>query len=165
MKQEQQSDASKLERALSLSNLAIFTIELQHRRLQTAEAEDEEFIFRWMSDLEFLIIALIRLQKAAFIAASVPSVKKKINRAIAEFNQSLPDLKKMRDVIAHIDDYALNKERRTHNVGRTELQVGQWNGSIYKWIGGELDVDKAVIEAIKLFKTVCEVHDGYPSPS
>lgn len=51
-------DAGVLERAKRLANIQMFTIDLQIRRLRTPEPEDDDFVFRFGSDLQFLILAL-----------------------------------------------------------------------------------------------------------
>lgn len=158
------SDASTLERAKSLCNIAIFTVSLQYRRLQTAEPEDKAFIFRELADFHFMITALIRLRTSAKIAARVPYASKIINRAIKQFDGALPALIKMRDVLEHIDDYALDKGRHT-DVQRQQLQVTQWGSAVYSWLGEELNVDDALAAAEKLFRAVVDVVKLYSNPS
>lgn len=71
------SDATR-ERAFSLANEAMYTVAPQVGRLGSSEPEDQVFIFRWCADLQFLIVALRRLRRAASLALQVPSVASEI---------------------------------------------------------------------------------------
>ncbi len=66
-----QSEADILERARSLCSEGCFAVALQHRRLRSKEPEDEVFILRWWTDLQFLIVSLRRLRRSALTAAHV----------------------------------------------------------------------------------------------
>jgi hypothetical protein len=68
--------------------------------------------------------------------------------ALQEFDQVLPDLKLMRDVAQHIDEYGRDGDNRRHSnpttgqrVGRRSLHVmslGDWS---FNWLGGTIDFD------------------------
>ena len=149
------SDAIILERAFSLVNEAIFTVELKRRRLRSMEPEDERFVFRWGADLQFLIVALRRLRRAAQLAANVPSVARTISSALGRLDDSLPGLAIMRNVGEHIDDYALDNPKRHHKqVDRRQLQVGTWDGTTCEWLDMRLNVDDAHRAATKLYSAV-----------
>jgi len=144
-------NAAKIDRARSLCNQACWTIALQVRRLRSEEPEDQEFVFRFWSDLQFLIVMLRRMRKAALIAAFEPD----ITNAIAEFDCTLPDLAKMRNVGEHIDDYAADSPKRRHrDVSRSTLQVGEFDGTVFSWVGGDLNIDEALRAAERLFAAV-----------
>lgn len=156
------SDTAILERVKSLSNRAIFTIALQHRRLRMEETEDNDFIFRFQADLEFLMVALRRLRRAAELAARVPFVQDVLRTAIDDFDSALPDLVKMRNVSEHFDDYALDSPRRRHrDVRRGQLQVGSWDGTEYEWLDGSLNIDTAHEAAERLFLAIKRAFDDY----
>jgi hypothetical protein len=101
------SDAAILERAVSLASEAMRTLELQKRRLRSKEPEDDKFASRWWVDLQFFIVTLSRLRRVAELAKSVSPVSQEIAAALAEFDNSLPMLQKMRNVGEHIDDMLL----------------------------------------------------------
>lgn len=63
------SSAAVMERAFSLVNEAMFTVELQRRRVRSEEPEDSRFPARWWADVQFLIVAL---RRAAELASGVP---------------------------------------------------------------------------------------------
>lgn len=156
------SDAAILERAKSLCNRSMFTIELQHRRLRTKEPEDKDFIFRFQADLEFLMVALRRLRRSADLAVRVALDDDALRSAISDFDSALPDLVKMRNVSEHFDDYALDKPRSRHrDVRRTQLQVSSWDGTKYEWLDGSLDIDAALAAAEQLFWAVKHASDEY----
>lgn len=156
------SGAVILERAKSFCNEACFTVALQHRRLKTTEPEDRVFVFRWHADLQFLIVALRRLRRAAVLAADEPAVSISLRTAIAEFDRCLPDLAKMRNVGEHIDEYVhegtkQSRDRRQHKeVRRGGLQSSSWDGTVFNWLGVELDIDIALKAAETLFAAVSE---------
>ena len=74
-----------------------------------------------MADFDFLIVALTRLQRAARLAAKIPQLRVSIDAALAQFDRALPDLKKMRDVAEHFDDYALDQGRQKAIVRRRNV--------------------------------------------
>ena len=146
------SAAVTLERARSLANEAVFTVALQCRRLRTNEPEDDTFVFRWWADLQFLIVALRRLRRAAQIAAGVPGTAVAVKSAIHTFDEALPGLDKMRNIGEHIDEYAVDSHRRRdRSVTRQHLQVGTWDGTTYTWLDCELNIDTALVAAENLF--------------
>jgi hypothetical protein len=157
------SDGAILERAKSYGNVAIFTIKLQHRRLQTEEPEDKVFVLRYTMDFEFLVVALYRLLRAAQLASRVPLVNKHMETAIKEFKDTLPFLGEIRNVAEHFDEYALDgsriavgkKDRRQHkNISRRQLQVSEWDGKNYIWLGHEVNINVAFTAGEKLFLAI-----------
>lgn len=119
----------------------------------TVEPEDEDFVFRELADFQFMLMALIHLRKAATIAARVPTMKRDVNRAIKDFDIVLPGLTKMRDVLEHIDDYALDRGKHA-NVQRQHLQVAMWGNRTYNWLGVKFTANVALSAAERLFASV-----------
>ena len=72
------SSAATYERARRLANQALWTIDLQRRRLNSDEPEDAKFILRKWSDFHFLVVALTRLRRAAVLAEKVPEISQQI---------------------------------------------------------------------------------------
>ncbi len=154
------TDAVVIERALSFATEAMWTVELQVRRLNSDEPEDDRFVGRWWVDLQFLISTLRRLRRTAELAARRVD-SEALQDAIAGFDHALPNLKKMRDVNEHFDSYVLDDVgRHDKSVDRTQLQVGSWNGHIYSWLSDAdeglltLDVDAARDAAFALYEAV-----------
>jgi murein L,D-transpeptidase YcbB/YkuD len=145
--------AATYERARRLANIAVWTIVLQHRRLRTREPEDGEFLFRRWADFQFLIVALTRLRRAGVLATKVPVIEKDIRAALHEFDVALPDLKKMRDIAEHFDDYAVD-EGRNRQVSRKSLEVGVIGETTFQWLGSELNADVALNASRRLFNAI-----------
>jgi hypothetical protein len=147
------SDAATIERAHSLANEAIHMVALQRRRLQSNEPEDEAFIFRRWADFQFLIVSLRRLRLAALLAAKPETNRAVIESAISEFDEALPDLRKMRNIGEHIDEYAIEKGR-DRSVNRLALQAGGFDNVALDWLGGRLDADEALVAAEALHSAI-----------
>jgi hypothetical protein len=144
-----------MERARSLANEAMFTVALQRRRIRSKEPEDAAFVMRWWADLQFFVVALRRLRRAAELASRVERAKDSLSAALRAFDDALPQLTVMRNVGEHIDDYAVDSPKRRHKgVSRQGLQVGTWDGTTYEWLGESLNVDVAHDAAHTLFVAV-----------
>lgn len=151
------ADAALLVRAKSLCNEAMFAVDLQHERLKNKTvADDVQFFHKW-ADIQFLIVALRRLRRAASIAGRVASCKPNVDTALAAFDAALPHLRTMRNVGEHIDDYANDSKARREKVARGELQVVQWDDSHVRWLGGELDFGVALDTASRLNTAIKEL--------
>lgn len=149
------------ERARRLANVACFTVALQRRRLMTSEPEDGEFRFRRWADFQFLIVALTRLRRAAALAAKVPEIKAPISAAVKAFDASMPDLKIMRDVAEHIDEYAIDEGRKSTKPGgnrsgvrRQALEVAFVGKRQVQWLGFSLDTEQALQASEALFRAI-----------
>jgi hypothetical protein len=153
-------DAAIYDRARRLANLAVWTVELQCRRIKTSEPEDGEFIFRRWADIHFLIVALTRLRRAAVLASKIETLKANISEAIHMFDDSLPNLKQMRDVAEHIDDYATNKGKNK-NVDRSSLEVFVHDSQAVHWLGFSLDIGGASNAASTLFGAIVNAKDRF----
>jgi hypothetical protein len=155
------SDGAILERAFSLVNEAMFTVALQVRRLDSTEPEDKEFALRWWVDLQFLIVALRRMERAASLAAKVSAVAEDVGQALRIFRRAIPGLRVMRNVGEHIDAYGVDDPKRHHpEIKRRMLQVGRWDGRTFTWLADasgrevNLDVIDARTAAEQLFEAV-----------
>lgn len=145
--------AATYERARRLGNLALWTVDLQHRRINSVEPEDDKFVLRRWSDFHFLIVALTRLRRAAQLASKVPQIRPEMEIALRKFDAALPHLKKMRDVAEHIDDYALDSGK-DRSISRKSLEVGSSDDETWTWLGFEIDTDKALSIAADLFDAI-----------
>lgn len=141
--------------ARRLANQALWTVDLQRRRLSSEDPEDENFILRRWSDFHFFIVALTRLRRAAELAAKVPAVGEGLRSALNTFDAALPHLKRMRDVAEHVDDYALDggKDR---SISRKTLEVASSDGDKWQWLGFELDAGTALSASVALFAAISQ---------
>jgi len=151
------SGAATYERARRLANVAIWSVELQCRRLRGTEPEDATFVLRKWADFGFLVVSLIRLRRAAQLAARVPEIEPALGNAIKQFDRALPGLKTMRDVAEHIDDYALDQGRTT-SIVRQSLEVStlEEEGPTLHWLGATLNALHALQASQRLFAAIKE---------
>jgi hypothetical protein len=157
------TSSATYERARRLANLAVWAIDLQCRRLRSIEPEDSVFVFRKWADFGFLIVALTRLRRAASLAANLQEAKPLLGEALKEFDASLPDLKRMRDVAEHIDDYAIDQGRQ-RNVARQSLEVSfmEDEGPTLEWLGSRLNAQEALQASQQLFEALKGISHAFP---
>ena len=135
--------------------MSLWTIDLQCRRLRSSEPEDSTFVFRRWADFDFLIVALTRLRRAATLAASLPEIQQSLSTALNEFNLALPQLKRLRDVAEHIDDYAIDEGRKRF-IRRQSLEISSLSedGSTLNWLSVRLNSYEALEASQKLFEVI-----------
>jgi hypothetical protein len=154
MNKDSPTNAAVLERAHSFANEAMWTVALQHRRIQSPDPADRDFIFRRWTDFQFLIVALWRLRRAAELAANVTSVEPALRRALQDFDTALPVLRTMRNVAEHFDEYALDSGH-LRSIDRRQLQVvigdGLGGGKNFQWLGRNINIDDALRTGEKLY--------------
>ena len=147
------SDAATYERARRLANLALWTVQMQRRRLNSEEPEDKEFVFRTWSDFQFLIVALTRLRRAAVLAAKIAPIKGRMRHALSTFDTALPHLKTMRDVAEHIDDYSVDAGHN-RGISRKSLEVASSDGETWNWLDSSINANEAMSASIQLFSAL-----------
>ncbi len=84
--------------------------------------------------------------------------------ALKSFDAALPNLKIMRDVAEHIDDYAVDSGK-DRNISRKSLEVGSSDGEVWQWLDFEIDASKALSASFALFGALknCEpfIEEGH----
>jgi hypothetical protein len=138
-----------MDRALSFALEGLQAADLQLQRARQEAPPQPGGAFLWWIDLQFFIVALRRLRRAAELARRVPDQRPAVQRAIQKFDDALPDLLLLRDVGEHIEDYAVDKGRNS-SVRWRALQVGGWDGVTFDWLGTKLNADVAMDAARKL---------------
>jgi len=147
------SDAVIAERARSFATEWMWALDMQRQRIR--ECNQSSNVFAWWTDLQFFIVALMRFRRSVELATRVASLRANLLDALADFDAAVPHLKVMRNVGEHMDDYVVGSPRSRHNqVRRRELQVGQWDGTTYKWLDHELNVEIAISAAQQLLEHV-----------
>ncbi len=162
------SPRDTIQRSARIAGESIRGINLQIRRIRTAEPEDIEWNGRVFMDCYFLIMSLWRLRLAAHIAASVPQAHDRAQEALVAFDRRLPDLERMRNVSQHIDDYATDhpkKRRQTKPgtnspIGRRILEAGSLSNDLFCWLGGTISLAEAGASAAALYTSVIEIRDS-----
>jgi hypothetical protein len=144
----------------------MWSIEVQCRRLEAVEPEDAEFVLRRWADFDFLIVALTRLRRAAWLAVKIPQLQASLDTALVQFDKALPDLKKMRDVAEHIDDYALDRGRQ-NAVPRQLLEVStmEADGPTLCWLQSRLNAREASHASRALFAALKEASELFHASS
>jgi hypothetical protein len=99
--------------------------------------------------------------RAAALAANVDRIADDMRAALDAFDAALPMLKTMRDTAEHFDDYALDRGRKD-DVSRKSLEVGVVGATTFQWLGMELDSDKALDAAQRLFSTIKAAKAKWP---
>lgn len=137
------------EDARMLASNAVWTVELQIRRLTSRKLEIEDFVMQPFVDFHFLLIALGRLENAAKLAGTVVDLSTEIH----EFQSQLPWLRKLRNTMEHINDYQL-AQGRDKSVRIGELHVfGDFQGGM-TWLGEEVNYDLALQSSQTLFDAI-----------
>jgi hypothetical protein len=156
------SPEATYERARRLANQAVWTVALQHGRLKGHEPEEREFTFRRLADFQFLIVALARLRRMVALAARISAVENELKAALRKFDEAIPKLKKMRDTLEHIDDYAID-QGRNRNISRRSLEVGVFSDTVLQWLDCELNADTALAAARELFRALKAAESAFAS--
>ena len=170
VKQTKASDLSEsavVERAKSLGNRWMGAVLLQHDRIRKPRPQDKAFhpfrsdLFN-AADVHFLVIALSRLRKIATTLVHAPQVWDSVDTAIKDFDAKIPWLKRLRDVFEHLEDYAVDSNLRKTTTSRRELQVWSADENGMKWLGYDIDWNKATLAAADLYAALKNVYDHYP---
>ena len=145
-----------LRRLRSEATTWINAVRMQRRRVVPFENGD---LWEIEIDLHFLLVALVRVERAvARAACEDAAIDQQLRGALDDFRSALPGLRVMRDVAEHADEYNLSKGQR-HPVGRSEVQVWSMSvttarGVVWSWLGHELDVDAAEAAAAALYNAL-----------
>jgi len=91
-----------------------------------------------------LMIALRQLRRSVELAALVPAMQDGFVRALAEFDGPLPDLWRMRSVEEYFE-------------AQPVPEIEAWDGRVFTWAGGSLNVDEALKAAERLLETMIGV--------
>ena len=155
------SDAVLLERMRTEATKAVRAISHQGRRLS------EEYDDPWLmeADLRFLVVALRWLDRCiASARRRVPSVAQELDGATTRFLQAVPFVRKIRNVIEHVDEYNVSQGREP--ISRRQVQVwrlefNETGGPIWHWLGHEIDVQFVVREAVMLYDAFCDAAGAF----
>lgn len=155
-----------LERAVRLGSDSLWGIAVQVRRIRGSEPEDADWWARAWMDLQFLIVVMWRMRQSGVLALSAGLDTERLREALASFDSQLPDLKRMRDVAQHFDEYAVDGPGRRHarpgrsdKVGRRMLEVGSWDSSQFRWLDGSISFETADRASRELYSVVVATRD------
>lgn len=84
-----------------------------------------------------------------------------------EFVDRVPGLRKMRNVLEHAEDCAVDAQhfgsnrRGRKEVFRQQLQVGSWTQESYEWLGETLNFDAALGAVSNAYAQLKEMQRAY----
>lgn len=160
-------DSAVLERARSLANEAAQAVSLQVGRIRSFSYDSDADPWQLLYDYQFLIGALARFDNAVSIAEHVPAVAGRVILIRKEFVDRVPGLRKMRNVLEHAEDYAVDAQhfgwnrRGRKEVLRQQLQVGSWTQESYEWLGETLTLDAALGAVSNAYAQLKEMQRAY----
>lgn len=150
-----------------MANEAGQAASLQASRIRRFSSDSEADPWQLLYDYQFLIGALARFDNAVSIAEHVPGVTGRVILIRKEFADKVPGLRKMRNVLEHAEDYAVDAQhfgsnrRGRKEVFRQQLQVGAWTPESFEWLGETLNV-KAALDAVwEAYAQLKEVQRSY----
>jgi len=155
-----------LEMAHSVANDAIRTVAMQCSRVLANLPDDETFFgargFRKEIALNFMLVALRRLRRAATLVAGVEGCQESLRKSIQQFDEALPSLPTMRNVGEHIDEYILGGAKRRHrDVYASSVGVRLWftcetGALVFDWVGQQINIDEALGAAEDLYSAILD---------
>jgi hypothetical protein len=147
-----------LERAARLANDAAVAVEMQLGRIREGlRSGDPDAFWKVLIDVEFLIASLWKMRLAGKLAQPVMGQKWS---ALREFDTAVPDLKLMRDVMQHVDEYGRDDAgRHDKRVGRRSLHTMQFGERSFSWLGGTIDFDRARAASVELRSAIRAARD------
>lgn len=159
-----------LRRAARLANDAAAAVDLQLGRIRAeVDSADPDAFWTALIDAEFLVASLWKTRLAGRLAQWVQGEDW---AGLREFDQALPDLKRMRDVTQHVDEYGRDAESRRHDHPRTGQRVGRRSlhsqmsigRESFCWLGGTIDFAQARDAAFALLAAIravrADTHSG-----
>ena len=162
--QAEPTKSNILIRAARLANDAVVAVDMQLERIRSGlRSRDPDALWKVPIDIEFLVASLWKARLAAYLARSAigPSWT-----ALDEFNTAVPDLKLMRDVIQHVDEYGRDGDGRRHRnpytgerIGRRWLHTMQLGDKSFGWLGGIIDFDGARAASFNLLLAIRAARD------
>lgn len=153
------TDQALVERMRTEATTWVNGVHMQHHRISKPLAvPDDPSAGAWRQeiDLHFLLVALTRLRRAVGLATRVGLIQQALLVRIAEFDDQVPYLLRLRNVGEHFDDYTIGKGRDSQ-VKRAQLQTwsmgSDTNGQLtWTWLGVEMRPAEAHAAAKNLYR-------------
>jgi hypothetical protein len=138
-------------------------VRIQVGRLRAFDPENAFEHARRTADAQFLVVALWRLRMAGEMAASLSAEPARMNAALGTFDTALPQIRSLRHVLMHHDNYALENEQRrnTHPetgdpYGAKDVE-GLWTSpDHFVWLGVSYELDAVECAAAALYGVIAE---------
>ncbi len=151
-----ETDGQKLARyedLRSCANRLLWTIHLQVTRIRQFDAGATEFVLQPVSDAEFLILSIDRF---AAVARQIDDLTEgTISSSLDRLDAAAPNLKRARNVVAHIDNY-LRGEGHDSSVRVGALSTHIFNESQMSFGGFDFDLCALMGAADGVFSAIQE---------
>lgn len=145
------------ERARSFANFYVHSVELQIKRIREPVGHDDKFILRPIADFHYLASSITRLERAAYLIQKIPSLWKSLEPELDNFKAAIPDIKKLRDIGEHFDDYVLEKGRNKSISAadvKAGLQVFSGSNAEFEWLDAKIVFDDCLLACGQLFSAI-----------
>ena len=141
------------EDARILANIYVHAVAMQISRVRQKVSDSDQFVMRPFADLEFLLVTLVRLKRAACAIREVPVAREAMQQAIKEYDKRLPALKDLRNITEHYDDYLL-EQGRISKVDRSGLLTKTMSPESIDWMGYRMNLNEIMAAAEALFQEI-----------
>ncbi len=150
------------EDARMLANFYVHAVAMQISRVRQEVSVSDQFVMRPFVDFEFLLVALVRLRRAACAIRKVPVAREAMQQAIKEYSDRLLALKNLRNITEHYDDYLLERERiykadqsdpRAKTI-RSGLLTKTMSQESIEWMKCSMNLNEIMAAAEALFEEI-----------
>jgi len=117
--------------------------------LNSKENEIPDFVLQPVVDFHFLVTALTRLKKMAELVSKYSN----ISEGIKKFDEALPDLKNIRNVLEHLDEYRMGKGRNK-SVSVNGLRTIMLDPNRIQWLDYEINGNEVLEVSGLLFEEI-----------
>lgn len=146
---------------------AHFGVDLAVERLRALPPDTSNGDGRALVDTTSLVIALWRLRVVAEAETSVTDAHPALVAALGAYDAALPDLRKLRNVTMHFDNYVLENDKRQNRVmpdgpliGPRDLWAISHSPLGVRWLGVSLTYSQALAAARALYDAIQTVNNG-----
>ena len=143
------------EDARNMANIAVWGVDLQIQRLRSGENQIKEFVMQPVVDFHFLVTSLNKLRQAAKLVSEIFDLSVKIN----QFDKKLPDLRTVRNILEHIDEYRVGKGKNK-SVPASTFQTICFSNDCVRWVEYEINLKSAISASQELFASIQRVRSS-----
>lgn len=152
-------------RALDTADTLYVGIEQQLARLSAVRPDDSlQDVLAYGADVDLALVLLLRLRRAAVLIKTHVEGGDRLKDAIAAFDSAVPDLKQLRDIYEHFDDYILGKghQKPGSGIGRS-ISYKPGNAPVIARGQQSVDLSVGLIAARRLYEEIYHATVGHSS--
>jgi hypothetical protein len=166
----QRTDKELILRAFTFFRDASYAASFMAKRVSKDDPLDNEHPWRVWYDWQTLITHLWRMRQAALLMGKAQSAEPLVNKAVAKFDKTIPDLRTYRNLIEHVESYVFeDADRHNKSIDSSGLQVGSFSNETFSWpIRNdikELNLKDILLASSDLFQSLKIIKDNYVTPS